>query len=63
MLMQAEQKLEADASYVDVFMRKRISTLFTDLSHFIGEGARDRAQLEKLSSENGMILAELRIML
>ena len=63
MLMQAEQKLDPGAAYVDVFMRKRIAKLFADLSAFIGEGATARDRLEALSLENGLIRAELRVAL
>jgi hypothetical protein len=63
MLMQAEQKLDPDAAYVDVFTRKRIVNLFADLSAFIGDGARAWDRLEALSLENGLIRAELRLAL
>jgi hypothetical protein len=60
MLMQADQNLKPHDPYVDSQMNKRIAKLFSDLSRFMADDARDKIRLDELASEMSLIEVTLR---
>jgi Skp family chaperone for outer membrane proteins len=59
-LGEANRKIEPLGAHVDVFLRKRIAQLFSDLSNFLSSDATDKERLGALTLEYGLINATLR---
>jgi hypothetical protein len=60
MLIEADKKLRALDQYIGTDLKVRVARLFSDLSRFMAEGARNKEKLDQLALENGLLTTELR---